>query len=200
MGLSDVDRRQFFNVIGSAGIGATAGCSTVVGSEPLSDPTVHTDSPGRRSLEWLSNGESVGELGVSGTVSSGLIDLSTEISHTQGTNVESIQRRVWMASPDTETSADIAIVSPVEGDSSPPPSISLYSPHRSHGTVIEITELDDLKDETISTLDLLVSPQSEMTTTLHVDATIALTGGGLLSDDYTLDGQLHLEFPELSEQ
>lgn len=42
-------------------------------------------------------------------------------------------------------------------------------------------------------------PQAEMTTTPHVAATIELTGGGLLSDDYTLVGHLHLEFPDLSE-
>lgn len=195
-----MDRRQFLSVIGTAGAVATSGCSTVTGSELLSDPTVHADSSGRRSLEWVSHGESVGELGVSGTVSSGLIDLSTELSHRQGTSVESITLRVWMVSPETDTPADVAVVSPVEGDSSPPPSISLYSPSHNEGTVIEITDLGDLKDETISTLDLLVRPRSETAKTLKVEPTIELTGGGFVGDDYTLDGQLRLKFPELGQQ
>lgn len=98
------------------------------------------------------------------------------------------------------TPADVAVVSPVGGDSSPPLSISLYSPSRNQGTVIEITDLDDLKGETISTLDLLVRPQSETAKTLKIETTIELTGGGLVGDDYTLDGQLRLECPELGPQ
>jgi len=52
--------------------------------------------------------------------------------------------------------AEVAVVSPVEGDSSPPPSVALYTPDQALGTIIEITDLDDLADETISTLNLIL--------------------------------------------
>ena len=172
----------------------------VSGAETLSNPTVHTDSPSRRSLEWTANDESIGEFGVSLTSSTGVIDASTEFSHNKETTVDSIKLRVWTESPETDTPAGVAVVSPVEGDSSPPPSISLYSPDRRKGTVIEITDLNDLKDETISTLDLLIRPQSEGTTTVKIDATIELTDSGALNTDYTLTGELPVEIPTSGQQ
>lgn len=195
-----MDRRRFLGVVASTGIAATAGCNAIGGSRTLREPTVHTDSPARRSLEWTANGESLGELGVTGTVSPGLVDLSTEVSHPRGTTVTSIALGVWMASPGTETPADVAVVSPVEGDGSPPPSVALYSPDRGRGTTIEVTDLNDLGDETISTLDLLVRPRSETATTLGIDARIDLTSGGALGTDYALDGRLELHFPGLQDQ
>jgi hypothetical protein len=103
-------------------------------------------------------------------------------------------------SPETYTPADVALVSPVEGDSSPPPSVSLYSPDQRQDTVIEITDLDDLKDETISMINLLIKPHSEGATTIKINSTFELTGGGVLSTDYTLTGELPLETQTPSQQ
>ncbi|WP_434529964.1 hypothetical protein ACODNH_00665 (plasmid) [Haloarcula sp. NS06] len=131
-------------------------------------------------------------------MTSGRIDLSTEIWHRDGTNVESIKLRVWMPETATEFPAEVAVVSPVEGDSSPPPSVALYTPDQALGTIIEITDLDDLADETISTLDLIVIPGSETATRLNIHTTIALSGSGTLSSDYSLDGELQLAYPRLT--
>lgn len=193
-------RRQFLAAVGSAGVVTTAGCTTPGASTTLSDPTVHTESPGRGSIEWTADGESVGELGVSGTVSGESVDLSTEINHSEGTRLQSIRLRLWMPQTATETSAEVAVVSPVEGDSSPPPSLSLYTPDRAPGTVIEVTDLDDLADETISTLAFILRPAAETATTLAIDATLALTSSAWATSDYTLDGQFELAFPDLTNQ
>ncbi|KAB7513669.1 hypothetical protein DMP03_11570 (plasmid) [Halosegnis rubeus] len=99
-----------------------------------------------------------------------------------------------------ESPAEVAVVSPVEGDSSPPPSVALYTPDQALGTIIEITDLDDLADETISTLNLIVIPGSETATRLNIHTTIELSGGGTLSSDYTLDGELQLVYPHLSDK
>lgn len=80
------------------------------------------------------------------------------------------------------------------------PSIALYAPPRKLGTSIEITDLDDLADETISTLNLIVIPGSDTATTLNIHATIELSGGGPLSSDYTLDAEVRLAYPALTDQ
>lgn len=158
------------------------------------------ESSGRKALIFTENDEEVGHLGVDGRVTSGRIDLSTEIWHQGGTNVESIKLRVWMPETATKSPAEIAVVSPVEGDSSPPPSVGLYMPDRALGTSIEITDLDDLADETISTLNLIVIPGSETATHLNIHTTIELSGEGALSSDYTLDGELQLAYPQLTDK
>ena len=85
-----------------------------------------------------------------------------------------------MPSTGSGSAADVAVLSPVAGDSSPPPSISLPSPRPGPGTLIESTDPDDLADETISTLDLVVRPPSTTATTVAFDATIELTNNALL--------------------
>jgi hypothetical protein len=193
-----VNRRTYLASVCAAGVAATAGCSTISGSKTLSEPTVNTESSARKTLIFTENDEEVGHLGVDGNVTSDRIDLSTEIWHQDGTNVESIKLRVWMPETATESPAEVAVVSPVEGDSSPPPSVALYTPDQALGTAIEITDLDDLADETISTFNLNVIPGSDTATRLNIHTTIELSGGGIFSSDYTLDGELQLAYPQLS--
>jgi hypothetical protein len=190
-----MNRRRYLTAVCAAGVATTAGCSTVTGNQTLSDPTVKEDSPGRKTIIFTADDAEVAHLGVDGNVQSNRIDLSTEIWHREETRVESIELRLWMPEIATESPAEVAVVSPVEGDSSPPPSISLYTPDRDLGTIIEITDLDDLADETISTLNLAVIPGTGTATELTVHATIGLSGGGILSRNYTLDGELQLAYP-----
>jgi hypothetical protein len=191
-------RRTLLDAAGTACVGATAGCSTLRGSETLSDPTVHTDSNQRKSLRFSADDEELASFGASGGVSSGVIYLSTEIPHGDGTNLTSISLRVWMPPPAASTM--IAVVSPVQGDSSPPPLVTLSTPEDGPGTIIDISDLDDLKDETISTLNLIVRPGSETGTSLGLAPTLQLVDTGPLPTTYTLTGQLQLEFPELADQ
>jgi len=193
-----MDRRSYLTAVCTAGIAATAGCSALGREQRLSQPTVDSGSGGRRTLVFSADGERVGSFGVNGHVEDSRIELSTQIWHEEGTEVESIQLRVWM--PEAAIPAEVAVVSPIEEDSSPPPSISLYTPERPPGTMIGITDLDDLADETISTLDLRVKPRGGSATTVTIQATIELADSGLLSNDYTLDGELHLEYPALADQ
>jgi hypothetical protein len=195
-----MNRRRYLAAVSTAGVAATAGCSAVTGNQTLSDPTVNEDSPGRKAVVFTANDAEVGHLGVDGSIESDRIELSTEIWHQDGTRVKSIKLRVWMPEIATDSPAEVAVNSPVEGDSSPPPSISLYTPDRNPGTIIEITDLDDLADETISTLNLIVIPGSETATDLNIHATIDLSGSGVLSSDYTLEGELQLAYPELTDQ
>lgn len=195
-----MNRRTYLAAVCSAGVTATAGCSTGMGQQSLSDPDVDIESPGRKALIFTSDGEEVGNFGVDGSVESDRINLSTELWHQDGTTVESIKLRLWMPETAPDSAAEVAVVSPVEGDSSPPPSVSLYTPDRDLGTIIEITDLDDLADETISTLDLIVIPATDTATDLNIHATIDLAEDGVLNNGYTLDGELQVTYPELANE
>ena len=175
-----MQRRAFLGAVGIAGSVGVAGCGTVRPETTLAEPTINTESDGRGSISFTANGTEIASLGVDGAVASGAIDVSTEIWHRKGTRVESIALGVWMLSTGSGSAADVAVLSPVTGDSPPPPSISLSSPRPSPGTLIESTDLDDLADETISTLDLVVRPPSPTATTVALDATIELTNNALL--------------------
>jgi len=200
LALNMPSRRSVLASLGSAGIAATAGCSTVRDSKSLSDPTVSGDSGQSKTLVFSSDGTEVAKLNFSGAISSGQINLESELWHERGTTVESITLQVWMPSNRPGPAADVAVVSPVEGDSSPAPFISPYTPERGKGTVIEITDLDDLKDETISTINLIVQPREKAGTELIIDSEIELGGGGLFTSGYSLSGRFDLDFPALEDQ
>jgi len=189
-----MERRAYLAALGSGGLVAAAGCTG--GPTSLTAQPGNTDGPPQRgSLEFVANGSEIASFGVDGTVGADVIDLRTEFWHREETTVRSIELRLW--TPDSDGTTQVAVQSPVEGDSSPPPKLSLYTPDRSPGTVVEVTDLDDLADETISTLNFLVRPIYAGPTTLAVDATIDLVGGGWLGDAYDLSGELTLEFPAL---
>lgn len=187
-------RRTLLRAVGAAGVAGLAGCGGIRSDRTLMDPTVTGDSEMRRAIVFSDDGEEVGHFGVDGRDHGGVVSLSTEIWHREGTTVRSITLRVWTV-PSESGAATVALASPVQGDSSPPPDVSLYTPDRDRGKVVEITDLDDLADETISTIDLLVRPQSASARKIVIDAEIELTEGGVLGTDYTLDGQLALSLP-----
>ncbi|SEW23904.1 hypothetical protein [Halobacterium jilantaiense] len=194
-----MNRRTYLTTACGVGSAALAGCSGIAGHTTISDQTVDGTQSGRTTLTFADGDTEVGHLSVNGRVTSGQLRLPMEIWHQDGTSVDSIALRVWMPEVATESPAEVAVVSPVEGDSSPPPSVSLYTPERDIGTTIEVTDLDDLADETISTLDLIVVPGAESATDVNIHGTLELSGNSLTSTDYTLDGELQLTYPELAD-
>lgn len=188
-------RRTFLGALGAGGVVGTVGFGLSQSRPALMDPSVHTDAPGRRALVFSKDGEEVASFGVDASDDDGVVHLDTELWHRKDTTVESIRLRVWLPDADSESGVEIGVVSPVEGDSSPPPELTLSTPERKYGEVIEITDLDDLADETISTLSLLVDSGPQTATTVGVDATIELASNDWLASGYTLDGTLELDVP-----
>lgn len=193
-----MNRRSFLATAAAAGVAGTAGCGALRGTESLADPTVLSPAPQRGSLSFTQGGSELANFGADGTlVDDSVVRLGTELSHREGTSVTRIRLRVWMPDRETNTPADVAVISPVEGDSSPPPSLTLFTPERAPGTAIAVRDLDDLADETISTLDLLVRPRGGGARTVAIDVSVALSEGGALGTDYDLEGRFDLEFPDL---
>jgi hypothetical protein len=190
-------RRAVLAGLGTAGTAALAGCGVARGQTTLSDPTVEADGPGRKVLLFSTDGEELAHFGVDGRVRDGAVKLQSELWHRDGTLVDAVRLQMWMPDAETDSTTDVGLVSPVEGDSSPPPEVTLSTPERGRGTVIEIGDLDDLRDETISTIALLVSSIAEGATEIAIDVEIELTSGGVVGDSYTLEGRLDLSYPAL---
>lgn len=193
-----MNRRSFLTTAVAVGAAGTAGCGALRSTQALDDPKVWSSSPQRQSLIFSANGSALASFGVDGGVDGSVVRLATELSHQEGTDVTGLRLRLWMPDNPSNTPADIAVISPVEGDSSPPPSLALYSPQRARGTVVEVSGFDDLADETISTIDLLVRPRSDEGRTVSIDVSISLAEGGAFRTDYDLSGRLDLEFPSLA--
>ncbi len=187
-------RRRYLAAVASTGAVLTAGCSGRIDSTTLSNPSVFEDAPQRRSLHFTDSGDEIGSFGIDAFVGTDVIELQTELWHRPGTRVTDISLHVWM--PPRDVPVQVALIGPVEGDSSPPPSVSLYSPRREQGTVITVDDLDDLSDETISVLDFLVKPRAESDPEIVADVTIDLSSTEWLGQGYTLDGRLSVPLSE----
>jgi len=191
--VNHMNRRIALATFAAAGGATLAGCGSLGGTTTLSDPTLITESDRRRSLTFTADGEEIANFGADGTADGGRIDVDTELSHSSDTTVDSIS--LGLAMPAAGRAASVAVVSPVEGDSSPPPELTLSTPADGRGTLVEVTDLDDLADETVSTLSFVVTPP-ETATTLTIDCEIELSDGGVVGGGYALDGSLELQFPE----
>jgi hypothetical protein len=193
--VSTVRRRELLTTLGAATAAGVAGCGALPGDETLSDPTVVEDAPGRRTLVFAVDGDEVGHFGVDGRVAEGTVRMATELWHREGTRVRSVRLHLWVDPEDSATR--IGLDAPLQGDSSPPPEVTLSTPERGRGVVIEISDLDDLADETISTIDLFVDPGADAATTVTVDCEIDLASTGTFGTDYTLAGRMDLAYPEI---
>ncbi|UDF60580.1 hypothetical protein [Halobacterium sp. BOL4-2] len=193
-----MNRRKYITAACGASIATIAGCSKLAGKKTLSDPKIDPGPGGGTTMTFTDNNSEIAHLSVSKRVSPDRAHLPMEIWHRQGTKIKSIKLRVWMPEIATEFPAKVAVVSPVEGDSSPPPSLSLYTPERLPGTNIEVSDLDDLSDETISTLNLIIIPNSEKAVDIKIHGTIELSSSNILGSSYTLDGEMKLSYPELA--
>jgi hypothetical protein len=190
-----MERRRYLAALGGAGLAAVAGCSAVRDSRMLSEPTVSEEAPTRKSLQFTAGDRDVGSFGVDATADEGSIRLDTELVHDGGTSVESIELGVWLPPADEPSTTEVAVVTPVTGDSSPPPELTLDW-REGGGALVTVRDLDDLADETISTLALRVVPGPDREATLVVEPVIELAEGGALGTDYTLDGELELAVPD----
>ncbi len=191
-------RRAYLGTLGAATVCGAVGFGLVSAEETLSTPSVDADGPRRKALVFESDGTEVASFGAQGTVRGDRIDVETELWHRSDTLVERIELRVAMPAEDGGTATDVAVTSPLQGDSSPPPALTLSVPRDDPGTVLEVTDLDDLADETISTIGFVVTPRSEASGTLTVETRVALESTAVLASDYALHGSLDLSFPSFA--
>jgi hypothetical protein len=189
-------RRDLLGTVAVAGAASTAGCGLAPGDTAITDPELTEEGPGRAHLSFVDDGTEVGTFGVDVRANGGVYDVSTEHVHADGTKTTSLELAVGVRGPDGPLDGDVAVVAPLSGDQGEPPDVSLTIDRRRQAAVVAVENLGDLRDETISTLDLLVDVP-EAATALTFEVAIDLAGSGVLDDDYTLKGAFGVSLSDL---
>jgi hypothetical protein len=189
-------RRDLLGTVAVAGAASTAGCGFVPGDTAITDPELTEQGPGSAFLSFVDDGTEVGTFGVDVRADDGVYDVSTEHVHADGTKTTSLAVAVGVRGPDGPLDADVAVVAPLAGDQGDPPDVSLTVDRTRQAAVVAVENLGDLRDETISTLDLVVDAP-ESATALTFDVAIDLAGAGVLDDDYTLQGAFGVSLSDL---
>ncbi|MFB6077832.1 MAG: hypothetical protein ABEJ80_02495 [Halarchaeum sp.] len=192
-----MNRRAYLAALGGTALAASAGCSAPGGRRTLSDPTVSTDSPGRKTASFALADRTLGEFSADGAVDGDLLRLTLTLRPGDGARTDSFAFRLWM--PDAaDVPAEIALVSPVQGDASPPPSVTLATADDGPGQVVRVTDLDDLSPNTVR-VPFLVRPRSGTPTTVAVRGRLRVTDTGALATRYALHGGFRLRYPALGQ-
>lgn len=191
-----MNRRVYLALAGTVVGGSAIGYASLDRSHSYTDPSVEQDPGGSKYLTWSDDGEALATLGVGGSVTAGTITSTVSVSHHDrpGTHLTSISLRIWMPETEPGNGPEISVVGPLQGDiGSEPPEISLYRSRDRPGTIVEVDDFDDLKDETVN-IRFNATPQSEIATTLAFDPTVELEGTGFVHRNHTLKGTMEVDF------
>lgn len=196
-------RRDLLAAVGTVGVTATAGCSSV-GSTTLTNPEVEQTDDGDVNLNFRTeSGENVATLtvmpgrqrysGHRGTE----IPVRIALTHGDATRIESV--RLDLRAPPTVTGAgvpaEVAFTTPF---AKPHPSIKLYTDPDDVSTILEIPDTGEQGDGTM-VFDFLLTGVRDATTELSVDATMELSEDGVLGQNYTLEGLTLVALPDRTE-
>jgi hypothetical protein len=197
-------RRDVLAAIGSVGVVATAGCSSV-GSTTITNPAEERSEDGDVNLNYRTeSGENLATL----TVMPGRqrysgnrgmeVPVKIALTHGGATKIESV--RFDLRAPPTSTGgasvpAEVAFTTPF---AKPHPSIELYTGPDDVSTILEIPDTGEQGDGTM-VFDFLLTGVRDATTELSIDAGIELSEGGVLGQNYTLEGLALVPLPDKTE-
>lgn len=156
-----------------------AGCSTLTGPTTLGSPTVETGDR-ETHLQWRREGERVTLSIRQQTVPEMPTDpfgLRLHVSHGEGLHVEYLQFRINAPREPGTIPATVSLQIP---DGGPWPPFTL---HQEEWATVAVEDLDELGRGSLG-LELGVHPRSDPVETVTVDASIGLTGAGLLGGEY----------------
>jgi hypothetical protein len=194
-----MNRRDVLAAVGTAGVVATAGC-TSLGSTTITNPEGERTDDGDVNLNFQTeSGENVATLTVmpgrerySGSRGTE-IPVKIAITHGDATKIESV--RLDLRAPPTSTGAgtpaEVAFTTPF---AKPHPSIDLYTDPDDVSTILEIPDTGEQGDGNI-VFDFLLTAVRDTTNELSVDAAIELSEGGVLGQNYTLEALTLVPLP-----
>lgn len=156
-----------------------AGCSTLTGPTALGSPTVETGDR-ETHLRWRRGGEQVTLSIRQRTVPATPTDpfrLRLHVSHSEGLHVEYLRFRIDAPRAPGTVPAAVSLQVP---DGGPWPPFTL---HQDGWTTVAVEDLGELGRGSLG-LELGVRPRNDPVETVTVDASIGLTGTGLLGGEY----------------
>lgn len=182
---------------------ATAGCSSV-GSTTITTPEEERTEDGDVNLNFRTEG---GENVATITVMPGRqrysghrgaeVPVKIALTHGDATKIESV--RFDLRAPPSPTGAgvpaEVAFTTPF---AKPHPSIELYTDPDDVSTILDIPDTGAQGDGTM-VFDFLLTGVRDATAELSVDATIELSEGGVLGQNYTLEGLALVPLPDETE-
>lgn len=195
-----MNRRDVLAAVGGVGVVATAGCSGV-GSTTITNPEGEQTEDGDVNLNFRTeSGDKVATV----TVMPGRqrysgprgieIPVKIAITHGNATRIESV--RLDLRAPPTSTGAgvpaEVAFTTPF---AKPHPSIELYTDPDDVSTVLNIPDTGGQGDGNMI-FDFLLTGVRDSTTELSVDAAVELSEGGVLGQNYTLEGLTLVSLPD----
>lgn len=193
-------RRDVLGAVGTVGVTATAGCSSL-SSTTIGNPAEEQTDDGDVNLNFRTeSGKNVATLTVmpgrqrySGSRGTE-IPVKIALTHGDATKIESV--RVDLRAPPTSTGAsvpaEIAFTTPF---AKPHPSIKLYTDPDDVSTILEIPDTGEQGDGTM-VFDFLLTGVRDATTELSIDATVELSADGVLGQNYTLEGLALVPLPD----
>jgi hypothetical protein len=198
-----MNRRDVLAAVGTAGVVATAGC-TSLGSTTITNPEGERTDDGDVNLNFQTeSGENVATLTVmpgrqrySGSRGTE-IPVKIAITHGDATKIESV--RLDLRAPPSSTGAgvpaEVAFTTPF---AKPHPSMELYTDPDDVSTILDIPDTGEQGDGNM-VFDFLLTGVRDDTTELSVDATVELSEGGVLGQNYTLEGLTLVPLPDETE-
>jgi len=194
-----MNRRDVLTAVGSIGVAATAGCSSL-GSTDLRNPNEEQTDDGDVNLTFQTeSGESVATLtvmpgrqrysGPGGTE----LPVKIALTHGEATKIESLRfdLRAPPGPTGAGTPAEVAFATPF---AKPHPSLELYTDPDDGSTILDISDTGEQGDGTM-VFDFRLIGLPDATTELAVDAEIEMTEEGIFGQDYRLEGLKIVSLP-----
>jgi hypothetical protein len=193
-----MNRRDVLATVGSVGVVATAGC-TSVGATTITDPDEERTDDGAVNLTFqMESGQSVATL----TVMPGRqrylghdgeqVPVKIAITHPEATTIGSVRLELRAPPSGAGVPAAVAFTTPF---AKPHPSMELFTAPDDVSTVLAIPETGAQGDGTML-FDFLLTNLADGTAELAVDAKLQVTERGLLGEPYRLEGRTRVALPD----
>lgn len=193
-----MDRRTFLSAAGGTGLLSLAGCTAIASQSTLDNPTVERENDGETHLVYKTDQEELATVtiqpGRERYTGSGDGSLPVDVSlwHRDETKIESLRLKLRAPPSGAGVPAQIALTAPAWN---PHPSIQFYTDRDDGGMILEIDEMGEQGDGTI-TFEFILTALAESVSELRVDVTAQLTENSVRDKAYTIEGRTRVPLPK----
>lgn len=175
-----------------------AGCTAVASRSTLDDPTVERENDGETHLIYRTEQAELATVTIQpgkeryAGSGDGTLPVDVSLWHRDETTIESLRLKLRAPPSGTGVFPQIALTTPAWN---PHPSIQFHTDRDDGGMILEIDEMGDQGDGTM-TFEFILTTLPASVAELLVEVTAQLTGDSVLDDTYTLEGRTRVELPD----